>query len=308
MYNERRLAEEPIPEGPVEAFDNEENDENDENQSIEVILIPADVNNSANLNNGAAEMSNPLNMSLDCIDGAETVPNTSNVSVNHLNVETSDDESASVATNAVNVTSNDLGLPCDQITSPIATLQDNGSGDFVSESVPSTSVSKSVGENNTSAAIIPSGDDNENDASSFQQIQPVDAIDDVNNDASLNGEISSDSPIAVEPTANVTAENSMQQNDQSSSRDNSTNDEVIVEPKPELDQEVFPIYEADRANNDDILDALDDRVVEVWGGLEVTYKASKGIGMPLKTMTDGRLKLEEPDVVSGMIPFITSVS
>lgn len=310
MYNEKRLAEKPIPEAPVEACDNDENDGNDENQSIEEILIPADANNSANLNNDA-EMSNPLNMSLDFIDGAETVSNTSNVSVNHLDVEIDDDEDVNVATNYVgtndvNVTSNDLGPPCDQNTSPISTLQDNGTGDFVTQSVPSTSVGKSVGENNTNAAIIPSGDDNENDVASSQQIPPANAIDDANDGASLNGEISSDSPIAAEPAAiaNVTANNSMQQNDQSNIRENSTNDEDNIEAK----QEVFPIYEADRANNDDILDALDDRVVEVWDGLEVTYKASKGVGIPLKTMADGRLKLEKPDVVSGMIPFITTVS
>lgn len=100
--------------------------------------------------------------------------------------------------------------------------------------------------------------------------------------------------------ASVLVNNSIQQNVQHVSSHNNNNGEQ----KPEF----FPIYEADHSNNDDILNALDDRVVEVLDGMEVTYKASKGFGKPLKTTTDGLVKIEIPDAISVMIPFITTVS
>lgn len=85
---------------------------------------------------------------------------------------------------------------------------------------------------------------------------------------------------------------------------------IIEESKPEI-SEILPIFEV-RANNDEIMEELEERCVEtlVIDGdvMEVTYTASKGFGKPLQSTSDGRIKLEETDAVSGMIPFITTVS
>lgn len=78
----------------------------------------------------------------------------------------------------------------------------------------------------------------------------------------------------------------------------------LVSIKPE----VYPMYEFHKSNQNDILDALDERVVENWDGIEVSWKVSTGLAKPLNTTEDGLVKLESPDLVSGMIPFITTVS
>lgn len=84
----------------------------------------------------------------------------------------------------------------------------------------------------------------------------------------------------------------------------------IAEKKPDV-SEIFPIYEV-RADNNEIMEELEERCVEILtfegAEMEVTYKASKGFGKPFNATSDGLIKLEKPDPVSGMIPFITTVS
>lgn len=83
---------------------------------------------------------------------------------------------------------------------------------------------------------------------------------------------------------------------------------IVVDVKPNI--EMIPIYEL-RTNSDEILDELEVKLVEkiTFEGeeIEMTYAASKGFGKPLNATIDGRVKLEEPDPVSGMIPFIATV-
>lgn len=83
----------------------------------------------------------------------------------------------------------------------------------------------------------------------------------------------------------------------------------VAEAKPDT-AAIFPIYEL-RANSNEILDELEEKCVETltFEGeeMEITYAPSKGFGKPLNTTIDGRVKLEEPDPVSGMLPFISTV-
>lgn len=83
-----------------------------------------------------------------------------------------------------------------------------------------------------------------------------------------------------------------------------------VELKREAPQ-VIPIYGI-ASNNDDILNELEVRRSEelTFEGttMEVTYMVSKGFGKPLNATLDGLVKLEQPDLFSGWIGYITTVS
>lgn len=64
------------------------------------------------------------------------------------------------------------------------------------------------------------------------------------------------------------------------------------EPKPNASV-ILPIFEV-RADNDEILEELEERCVETLTfervAMEVTYNASKGFGKPFNTSSDGRVQ------------------
>lgn len=70
---------------------------------------------------------------------------------------------------------------------------------------------------------------------------------------------------------------------------------------------LVPMYNVYKANNNDILNELDDRVVEIVGDMEITV-TSKGFGQPFLATKDGLIKQEKPDEISGFIPFMKTVS
>ncbi|XP_031636830.1 uncharacterized protein LOC116349491 [Contarinia nasturtii] len=73
----------------------------------------------------------------------------------------------------------------------------------------------------------------------------------------------------------------------------------------EVKPSVVPMYEVHRANEDAILDQLEDRVVEIIDDMEITT-TSKGFGKPLNTTIDGLIKQEESDEISCDIPFLNT--
>lgn len=85
---------------------------------------------------------------------------------------------------------------------------------------------------------------------------------------------------------------------------NQTTSSNEIESKPV----VVPLYEVHRANNEDILNQLEEWHVDyVDDDIEIIV-SSKGYGGPLKTTLEGLVKLEKPDDFSGMIPYIITVS
>lgn len=319
-YNLKRMLERPIPESFSPSSDHDDDNSlssDDDYPSIEEIIIPANLNDCELSKNDAGETSNPLNSSLDSTlaeiasNDIPIDPNASNnISIDETIGNNDSDnqpgnEGFGIEEIIIPANPNDCELANNETSNPL-----NDDRTLANKTVPNAS-------HDTPTNQTIGNDDGDNQR---HAIEETIASADMNNSGRLTSDVSaSPNPLNVSESVeignsnvsvndfadvglatSVIINNSMQQNVQHVSSHINNNDEQ----KPEI----FPIYEADHSNNDDILDALEDRVVEVLDGMEVTYKASKGFGKPLKTTSDGLVKIEVPDAISGMIPFITTVS
>lgn len=137
----------------------------------------------------------------------------------------------------------------------------------------------------------------------------IDAVD-INSDESVNDPLSLSSSLQ-DTRLNISAHNEnesvaiLAEGAPSSIDDDSvgnTSRAETVDVKPNL----VPIYEVHKANNEGIRKQLEDTQVEIIDDMEITY-TSKGFGQPLNATSDGLIKREHRDEISGDFPFMNTV-
>lgn len=300
----QRLGEKPVPDEPI--IENN----NDEPALIEEIIIPADPDNSMGIDSLDSAV-NPLAVSFDSPTASTFVASSPDVSVCELqdrhnnphNLDSTIDEThlPIVASTNLNI-ERGINDDCDGdgvqlFATAVVDIHKNYAGNVSVTNTVALAPDQKNDQNASSSEI--SGDNLSN---------TIAIASDPNQESVQNASSSDVSGNILAVT--ITEQSGL--NDLSSASNGEEPNEhcFIVEIKPE-NSEILPIFEI-RANNDEILEQLEERCIETLtidgDTIEMTYVASKGFGKPLNSTSDGRIKLEEPDAVSGMIPFITTVS
>lgn len=291
LYNAKRLQEKPIPQ---HCESDHEDDDDNNNFSIEEILIPAESNNDISLNNSTNETSNPLNMSSENSASNRAVQIVTSAETSDQQTETNGgslcettDENLSIGnelgnTNVSNVSDAASSSNTSQMQSNDKSIQSDQLDDSSLSQLPSTSGPSVHDANHLRMA---EGSPNSSNILDDTQIVPSDATD---VDSTDSGDRNLSFVQLEEPDITV----------------NQTTSSNEIESKPV----VVPLYEVHRANNEDILNQLEEWHVDyVDDDIEIIV-SSKGYGGPLKTTLEGLVKLEKPDDFSGMIPYIITVS
>lgn len=123
-----------------------------------------------------------------------------------------------------------------------------------------------------------------------------------------NENLSAQDPLASvefeEASAQHDVENNENQQVESDQNPLSTENNSSTDVKPD----VYPIHTVNLTRNSGIMALLAEReVIEIDDDMTITV-GPEGFGAPLKTMPDGRVKIETADNVSGKIEFMSTVS
>lgn len=288
IYNENRLRETPL---PTETDDNgSDNDDltydfsssdSENEQSFEEIIIP---NNNASLNNSE----NPLSLSTGSVDESGTVVS------NEVGI-------TEEANSASTLSSTEHAASTVSITVANGVVGITQSNDDSNEDIPT--VEHAASEQNTSSTDqtdtqTDTQTDNQTDNQTDTQTEAIGANTSSNEDvAAIHSNVQNVIQQNVDIVHTVADQNESAVQNVDKSSQSATSD---VKPN------IVPLYEMHRANQNAILDQLEDRIVETVDDMEITI-TSKGFGKPFNTTAEGFIKLEEPDEISGFIPYMNTV-
>lgn len=285
LYNEARLREAPIPETrddsddelpveeevliPVDAIDNGENVNNEMNQGMNPLLDPLGESPNVSIDNGRSFRKEIL----------VSVIGTSDVSTGHT-------VHSDVVANAIGG-SGPQSIQNHTPAPPIG-ADDASTG----HTVHSNAVANVVG------------------GSSSQSVQNRPPAPPIGTDDTSTGRTVTSAVIAEAVSNSCQEVQSPVQSTSPNVGGSGTNERRSMnEAKPDV-AEILPIFEM-RSDDAEILEELEEKLVETLTiegeKIEITYTATKGFGKPFNATADYAIKLEEPDLVSGMIPFILTV-